>query len=102
MDSKSFCGKVNAGDVGQELLKIVSPLGSKPPPQFEKDTKIVPDQLQIKSCRRETVSSETLQCNKSPCEQLAKTASAAGSRGNITTLIILLNGCDKIPHYPNI
>lgn len=33
-----------AGDVGQELLETVSPLGSKPPPppQFENDTKMYP------------------------------------------------------------
>ncbi|KAM7071264.1 LOW QUALITY PROTEIN: protein phosphatase 2C-like domain-containing protein 1 [Acridotheres tristis] len=38
----------------------------------------------------------------SPCEQLAKTALATASRDHITILIILLNGCDKIPNYLNI
>ncbi|KAM3678951.1 LOW QUALITY PROTEIN: protein phosphatase 2C-like domain-containing protein 1 [Ammospiza maritima maritima] len=99
MDSNSFCD--TAGDVGQELLKTASPLGSKPPPQFEKDTKTY--QINCKSqAAEDRVSSETLQCNKSPCEQLAKTALAPGSRDNITILIILLNGCDKIPNYLNI
>ncbi|XP_075775948.1 protein phosphatase 2C-like domain-containing protein 1 [Pelodiscus sinensis] len=32
-------------------------------------------------------------------EQLVKTALAAGSRDNITILVALLNGCDKIPNY---
>lgn len=89
-----------AGDVGQELLKTVPPLGSKPPLEFERD-KNVPDPLQITNCKRDTVSSETLQCNKSLCEQLAKIALAAGSRDNITVLIVLLNGCGKIPNDLN-
>ncbi|XP_074840586.1 protein phosphatase 2C-like domain-containing protein 1 isoform X2 [Carettochelys insculpta] len=33
------------------------------------------------------------------CKQLAKTALVAGSRDNITILVALLNGCDKIPNY---
>nr|XP_005297111.2 protein phosphatase 2C-like domain-containing protein 1 isoform X1 [Chrysemys picta bellii]XP_008168812.1 protein phosphatase 2C-like domain-containing protein 1 isoform X1 [Chrysemys picta bellii] len=32
-------------------------------------------------------------------KQLVKTALAAGSRDNITILVALLNGCDKIPNY---
>lgn len=85
-----------AGDVGQELFKTVSPLDSKSPPQFERHK----NQLQMTSCRRDTA--QRLQCNKSPCEQLAKTASAAGSRDNIIIMIVLLNGCDKIPNDFNI
>ncbi|KYO26905.1 protein phosphatase 2C-like domain-containing protein 1 [Alligator mississippiensis] len=35
-------------------------------------------------------------------KQLVKTALAAGSRENITILVVLLNGCDKIPNYISI
>ncbi|XP_006268551.3 protein phosphatase 2C-like domain-containing protein 1 isoform X1 [Alligator mississippiensis] len=35
-------------------------------------------------------------------KQLVKTAVAAGSRENITILVVLLNGCDKIPNYISI
>uniref|UniRef100_A0A8C0EPU4 Protein phosphatase 2C like domain containing 1 n=1 Tax=Bubo bubo TaxID=30461 RepID=A0A8C0EPU4_BUBBB len=53
---------------------------------------------------RGTVTSETLYDNAASyiTEQLVKAALAAGSRDNITILIVLLNGCDKIPNYLNI
>uniref|UniRef100_A0A8D0FCD1 Protein phosphatase 2C like domain containing 1 n=1 Tax=Strix occidentalis caurina TaxID=311401 RepID=A0A8D0FCD1_STROC len=53
---------------------------------------------------RGTVTSETLCDNAASyiSEQLVKAALAAGSRDNITILIVLLNGCDKIPNYLNI
>ncbi|XP_019364285.1 PREDICTED: protein phosphatase 2C-like domain-containing protein 1 [Gavialis gangeticus] len=35
-------------------------------------------------------------------KQLVKTALAAGSRENITILVVLLNGCDRIPNYISI
>ncbi|KAM4790817.1 LOW QUALITY PROTEIN: protein phosphatase 2C-like domain-containing protein 1 [Cyanocitta cristata] len=97
MDSNAFCDKLM---LVKKLLKTVSPVGSKPPPQLEKKPKMY--SINCKSqAGRDTVSSETLQCNTSPCEQRAQTALAAGSRENMTTLIVLLNGCDKIPNYLN-
>ncbi|XP_009573440.1 PREDICTED: LOW QUALITY PROTEIN: protein phosphatase 2C-like domain-containing protein 1 [Fulmarus glacialis] len=103
MDSKIFCDKP-ASYAGQELLKTVSPVGSKPPPLFEEDTKTYPSNCESRTAGRGRVTSETLYNNAASyiSEQLVKTALAAGSRDNITILIVLLNGCDKIPNYLNI
>ncbi|KFP44325.1 Protein phosphatase 2C-like domain-containing protein 1, partial [Chlamydotis macqueenii] len=97
MDSEIFCDKL-ASYTGQELLKIVSPVGSKPPPQFEEDTKTYPFNCKSQTAGRGRVTSETLYDNAASyiSEQLVKMALAAGSRDNITILIVLLNGCDKI------
>ncbi|NWH58515.1 PP2D1 protein, partial [Geococcyx californianus] len=83
-----------ASYTSQELLKTLSLVGSNSPP-FEKDIKTYPS-----NCKSQTaeVTSKTLY-NKAASyisEQLIKTALAAGSRDNITILIVLLNGCDKI------
>lgn len=100
MDSKVFRDK----PAGQELLKTVSPVGSKPPPLFEEDTKTHLSNCESQTAGRGRVTSETLYNNAASyiSEQLVKTALAAGSRDNITILIVLLNGCNKIPNYLNI
>ncbi|NXQ81556.1 PP2D1 protein, partial [Nyctibius grandis] len=93
-DSKIFCDK-HARYAGQELLKTVSPVGSKLPPQFEEDTKTYLSNCESQTAGRGRVISETLYNNAASyiSEQLVKTALAAGSRDNITILIVLLNGC---------
>uniref|UniRef100_A0A8C3J452 Protein phosphatase 2C like domain containing 1 n=1 Tax=Calidris pygmaea TaxID=425635 RepID=A0A8C3J452_9CHAR len=104
MDSKVFCDKL-ASYAGQELLKTVSPVGSKPPsPQFEEDTKTYSSNCESQSAGRGRVTSETLYDSAASyvSQQLVKTALDAGSRDNITVLIVLLNGCHKIPDYLNI
>ncbi|NXK20944.1 PP2D1 protein, partial [Arenaria interpres] len=95
MDSKLFCDKL-ASYAGQELLKTVSPVGSKPPsPQFEEDTKTYLSSCESQSAGRSRVTSEMLYDSAASyiSQQLVKTALAAGSRDNITVLIVLLNGC---------
>ncbi|KAM9231305.1 LOW QUALITY PROTEIN: protein phosphatase 2C-like domain-containing protein 1 [Leptosomus discolor] len=101
-DSKIFCDKP-ACCTGQELLKRVSPVGSKPQPQFEGDTKPYLSDCEPQTAGRGRVTSETFYDNAASyiSEQLVKTALAAGSRDNITILMVLLNGCDKIPNYLN-
>ncbi|KFW70968.1 Protein phosphatase 2C-like domain-containing protein 1, partial [Pygoscelis adeliae] len=96
-NSKIFCDKL-ASYAGQELLKTVSPVGSKPLPQFEEDTKMYPSNCKSQTAGRGRVTAETLYDNAASyvSEQLVKTALAAGSR-DITILIVLLNGCNKIP-----
>nr|XP_009937131.1 PREDICTED: protein phosphatase 2C-like domain-containing protein 1 [Opisthocomus hoazin] len=103
MDSKLFCEKPTS-HTGQEVLKTVSPVGSKPPPQFEEDTKMYLCNCKSQTAGRGRVTSETLYDDAASyiSEQLVKTALAAGSRDNIAILIVLLNGCDKIPNYLNI
>ncbi|KFV53056.1 Protein phosphatase 2C-like domain-containing protein 1, partial [Gavia stellata] len=88
-----------ASYAGQELLKTVSSVSSKPPPQFEEDTKTYLSNCESQTAGRGRVTSETLYDNAASyiSEQLVKTALAAGSRDNITILIVLLNGCDNIP-----
>ncbi|XP_063181232.1 protein phosphatase 2C-like domain-containing protein 1 [Chroicocephalus ridibundus] len=102
MDSEIFRDQL-ASYAAQELLKTVSPVGSKPPSQFEEDTKTYSSRCKPQSAGRGRVTSETLYDNAASyiSEQLVKTALAAGSRDNITILIVLLNGCDKIPNYLN-
>ncbi|XP_009464817.1 PREDICTED: protein phosphatase 2C-like domain-containing protein 1 [Nipponia nippon] len=102
-DSKIFCDKP-ASYTGQELLKTVSPVSSKPLPPFEEHTKPYLSNCQSQTAGRGRVTSETLYNNTASyiSEQLVKIALAAGSRDNITVLIVLLNGCDKIPNYLNI
>lgn len=99
IDSKIFCDKL-ASYTGQELLKSLSPVGSQPP-QCEDDTKTYLSSCESQSAGRGRVTSETLYDNAASyiSEQLVKIALAAGSRDNITVLIVLLNGCDKIPNY---
>lgn len=79
-------------------------MGSKPPPESEEDTKTYQSNCNSQTAGRGTVASETLYNNAASylSEQLVKAALAAGSRDNITILIVLLNGCDKIPNYLNI
>ncbi|KAM9387483.1 protein phosphatase 2C-like domain-containing protein 1 [Phaethornis superciliosus] len=103
MDPNVFCNKP-ASYTGQELPKPLSPVGSKPPPQSEEDTKPNPSNHDSQTAGRGSVTPETLYNGAARyiSEQLVKTALAAGSRDNITVLIVLLNGCDKIPNYLNI
>ncbi|NWY50075.1 PP2D1 protein, partial [Chionis minor] len=97
-DSKGNLKQNKPNYAGQELLKTVSPVGSKPPPQFEEDAETYSSSCKSQSAGRSRVTSETLYDNAASyiSEQLVKTALAAGSRDNITILIVLLNGCDKI------
>ncbi|KAM9287939.1 LOW QUALITY PROTEIN: protein phosphatase 2C-like domain-containing protein 1 [Cariama cristata] len=94
MDSKIL-------DTGQELLKTVSHVASKPRPQFEEDTKTYLSRCKSQTTGRGRVTPETLYHDAASysSEQLVKTALAAGSKDNITILIVFLNGCDKIPNY---
>ncbi|XP_032864409.2 protein phosphatase 2C-like domain-containing protein 1 [Tyto alba] len=104
MDSKIFCDRP-ASYTGQERLKAVSPVGSEPPaPPSEADTPPHPSHRKLQTAGRGSATPETLYDNAASyiSEQLVKTALAAGSRDNITILIVLLNGCDKIPNYLNI
>ncbi|KAM6315162.1 protein phosphatase 2C-like domain-containing protein 1 [Aegotheles albertisi] len=103
VDSKIFCEKP-AGYPGQELLKTLSPVGSRPPPSFEEDIKTYTSNCEPQTAARGRVTSGTPYNNAASyiSEQLVKIALAAGSRDNITILIVLLNGCDKIPNYLNI
>ncbi|XP_071661060.1 protein phosphatase 2C-like domain-containing protein 1 [Patagioenas fasciata] len=102
-DAKIFCDKLTSC-AGQELQKTVSPMGSKPSPQFEEDTGTYPSNCESQTAGGGRVTSETLYDNAASyiSERLVQTALAAGSRDNITILIVLLNGCDKIPNYLNI
>ncbi|NWU69420.1 PP2D1 protein, partial [Pterocles burchelli] len=83
---------------GQKLLQTVSLVGSKAPPPSEGDTKMYPSNCKTLTAGRGRVTSKTLYDNAASyiSEQLVKTALAAGSRDNITILIVLLNGCSKI------
>lgn len=103
MDFKIFCDK-SAAYASQELLNTVPPVGSKPSPQYEDDIKMYPSNSGSQIAGKGTVTSETLYDKAASyiSEQLVKAALAAGSRDNITVLIALLNGCDKIPNYLNI
>ncbi|NXT48009.1 PP2D1 protein, partial [Pluvianellus socialis] len=96
-DSKGDLKQNKPNYAGQELLKTVSPVGSKTP-QFEEDAETYSSSCKSQSAGRSRVTSETLYNNAASyiSEQLVKTALAAGSRDNITILIVLLNGCDKI------
>ncbi|NXX83722.1 PP2D1 protein, partial [Urocolius indicus] len=81
-----------------ELLQTVSPADSESPSPFERDAETYPSRCKPQTAGRGRVTSETLYGNTAKYigEQLVKTALAAGSRDNITILIALLNGCDKI------
>ncbi|NXG63457.1 PP2D1 protein, partial [Hemiprocne comata] len=97
MDSNIFCEKP-AGYAGQELLQTVSPVGSKPLLQLEKDTKTYPSNCDSQTAGGGRAISGTVYNNAASyiSEQLVKIALAAGSTDNITVLVVLLNGCDKI------
>ncbi|XP_010005831.1 PREDICTED: protein phosphatase 2C-like domain-containing protein 1 [Chaetura pelagica] len=102
-DSNICCDKP-AGHTGQELLETASPVGSKASPQFEEDTNIHPSNCDSQTAGRGSATSGTVHNNAASyiSEQLVKTALAAGSTDNVTVLVVLLNGCDKIPNYLNI
>ncbi|XP_021241123.1 protein phosphatase 2C-like domain-containing protein 1 isoform X2 [Numida meleagris] len=99
MDSKISCHKpVNY--TGQQLLKTTLPVDCKPPTHFEEDTKAYLSSCESQIAVKGVVTSEALYDNAASyiSEQLVKAALAAGSRDNITILIVLLNGCDKLPN----
>ncbi|NWR57122.1 PP2D1 protein, partial [Bucorvus abyssinicus] len=98
-DSKGDLKQNKPSYAAQELLKTISPESSKPPSQFEEDTKTYSSNCKSEAAGRDRVTSETLYDNAASyvSEQLVKTALAAGSRDNITILIVLLNGCHQIP-----
>ncbi|XP_051465780.1 protein phosphatase 2C-like domain-containing protein 1 [Apus apus] len=103
IDSNTCCDKP-AGYTGQELLETASPVGSKSPPHFEEDTNIHPSNCDSQTAERGRATCGTVHNNAASyiSEQLVKTALAAGSTDNVTVLVVLLNGCDKIPNYLNI
>ncbi|NXL94600.1 PP2D1 protein, partial [Alectura lathami] len=80
---------------GQQLLKTTLPVDCKPPTHFEEDAKTYLSDCKSQTAGKGRVTSEALYDNAASyiSEQLAKTALAAGSRDNITILIVLLNGC---------
>ncbi|NXK44418.1 PP2D1 protein, partial [Chauna torquata] len=96
-DSKILCDKP-ASYTGQQLLKTALSVYSKSSTDFEEDTKTHLSNCKSQTAGRGRVTSETLYGNAARyiSEQLVKSALAAGSRDNITILIVLLNGCDKI------
>ncbi|XP_062425291.1 protein phosphatase 2C-like domain-containing protein 1 [Rhea pennata] len=102
-DSKPFSDKT-ASYTSQQTVKTVLTVGSKPSPQSEEDTEVYLSSCESPTAASGSVPSETFYNNAAgyATEQLVKTALAAGSRDNITVLIALLNGCDKIPNYVNI
>ncbi|NXC45431.1 PP2D1 protein, partial [Penelope pileata] len=79
----------------QQLLKTTLPVDCNPPTHFEEDTKTYLSNCESQIAGKGRVTSETLYDNAASyiSEQLVKTALAAGSRDNITILIVLLNGC---------
>ncbi|NXI72981.1 PP2D1 protein, partial [Anseranas semipalmata] len=91
-DSK---GNLTQSYTGQQLLKTTLPVDCKPPTDFEEDTKIYLSDCESQTAGRGRVTSGTLYDNAASyiSEQLVKTALAAGSRDNITIMIVLLNGC---------
>ncbi|XP_068008419.1 protein phosphatase 2C-like domain-containing protein 1 [Melanerpes formicivorus] len=104
VDSRTFCNE-SATYASQELLKTGSPVGSTPPPPLgEADIKSSPSNWGSQAAGKGRVTPETLYENAASyiSEQLVQTALAAGSRDNITVLVVLLNGCDKIPNYLSI
>ncbi|XP_009674687.2 protein phosphatase 2C-like domain-containing protein 1 [Struthio camelus] len=102
-DFKPFSDKA-ASYTGQQSVKTVLTVGSKPSPQSEEDIKAYLSSCETPTTARGRLLSQTFYDNAAGyiSEQLVKTALAAGSRDNITILIVLLNGCDKIPNYVNI
>ncbi|KFV69746.1 Protein phosphatase 2C-like domain-containing protein 1, partial [Dryobates pubescens] len=98
MDSRIFCDE-SATYASQELLKTVSAVGSTPPPPEEDDIKSSPSNRGSPAAGKGRVTPQTLYDHAASyiSEQLVQTALAAGSRDNITVLVVLLNGCDKIP-----
>uniref|UniRef100_A0A8B9BPE2 Protein phosphatase 2C like domain containing 1 n=1 Tax=Anser brachyrhynchus TaxID=132585 RepID=A0A8B9BPE2_9AVES len=103
MDCKILCDKP-ASYTSQQLLKTALPVDCKAPTDFEQDTKMYLSDCESQAAGRGWVTSERLYEKAASyiSEQLVKTALAASSRDNITVLIVLLNGCDKIPTYLNI
>ncbi|NWX49059.1 PP2D1 protein, partial [Steatornis caripensis] len=97
-DSKGNLKQNKPNYGGQELPMTVSPVDYKTPPQSEEDTEMYPSNCESQTAGRGRVTSETLYDNAASyiSEQLVKTALAAGSRDNVSILIVLLNGCDKI------
>lgn len=103
MDSKILCDEP-ASYTSQQLLKTTLPVDCKAPTDFEQDTKVYLSDCESQAAGRGWVASERLYEKAASyiSEQLVKTALAAGSRDNITILIVLLSGCDKIPNYLNV
>ncbi|NXU52521.1 PP2D1 protein, partial [Turnix velox] len=97
VDSQIF-GEQFASDTSQELRTTVSPASPNPALQLEEDTQTYPWSCKPCSAGRGGATCETLYEKAAGyiSKQLVKMALAAGSRDNITILIVLLNGCDKI------
>ncbi|NXJ04634.1 PP2D1 protein, partial [Odontophorus gujanensis] len=95
--SKISCNKP-VSYTGQQPLKTTLPADCEPPTHFEEDTKTYLSSCESQTAGKGGVTSEALYDNAASyiSEQLVKAALDAGSRDNITILIVLLNGCDKL------
>ncbi|KAM9165279.1 protein phosphatase 2C-like domain-containing protein 1 [Pangshura tecta] len=105
-DTKA-CLSNNHGTCSQhtEIIQSASgSQGSKELKQFDDHTKAYLSNnpgSQSQIARKGEINSATFYDSAASyiSKQLVKTALAAGSRDNITVLVALLNGCDKIPNY---
>lgn len=90
----------SVGYTGHQLLKTTLPVDCKTPTHFEEDTKTNLSSCESQITGKGGVTSKALYDNAANyiSEQLVKAALRAGSRDNITILIVLLNGCDKLPN----
>ncbi|XP_052548247.1 protein phosphatase 2C-like domain-containing protein 1 [Tympanuchus pallidicinctus] len=88
------------GYTGHQLLKAPLPVDCKTPTHFEEDIKTYLASCESQIAGKGGVTSKALYDNAASyiSEQLVKAALHAGSRDNITILIVLLNGCDKLPN----
>ncbi|NWX98843.1 PP2D1 protein, partial [Nothoprocta ornata] len=97
VDSQPSSDKT-ASYTSQQLVETVPTAGSTPTPQCEEDMRVYPASCEPPTAARGRVPAATFYEEAAGylSEHLVQTALAAGSRDNITVLIVLLNGCDKI------
>ncbi|KAM8810899.1 protein phosphatase 2C-like domain-containing protein 1 [Eudromia elegans] len=102
VESKPFSDKTSS-HISQQLVETMLATGPKPTPRSEEDTRVY-----LASCEPPTAARDWVPaaiCYDKAAgyvsEHLVQTALAAGSRDNVTVLIVLLNGCDRIPNYVN-
>ncbi|KGL73354.1 Protein phosphatase 2C-like domain-containing protein 1, partial [Tinamus guttatus] len=97
-NSKTFSDKT-ASYSGQPLAETVLTAGSKATPQSGEGTGASVARRDAPAAAGGRVPAATLynEAAGHVSEHLVRAALAAGSRDNVTVLIVLLNGCDKIP-----
>ncbi|NWJ10511.1 PP2D1 protein, partial [Crypturellus undulatus] len=97
MDSKPFSDKTSSY-TGQQLVETVLTAGSKPTPRSGEGTRVYLARSDAHTAAEGRVPVARLYDEAAGyvSEHLVRAALAAGSRDNITVLIVLLNGCDKI------